>query len=198
MVAKARQDWIVWVAATAMVVSLGLHARRVVPLLHDQDTAPVVLHDKAAEVKPQIDMDSALGFIPFGQPIETPPSTTAQVSNPRLTLLGVVRADPVSRSSAILSVENEPSRSYFIGDEVANGRRLIEIHGDHVILEVGDVEERVSLTDTSPPVVSRSDSVSRAAGATGDLDALRQLIFDQVNEQSNTAPVPFSHDDVVN
>ena len=58
MVAKARQDWIVWVAATAMVVSLGLHARRVVPLLHDQDTAPVVLHDKAAEVEPQIDMDS--------------------------------------------------------------------------------------------------------------------------------------------
>ena len=198
MVAKARQDWIVWVAATAMVVSLGLHTWRVVSLLHDQDTAPVVLHDKAAEVEPQIDMDSVLGFMPFGQPIETPPSTTAQVSNPRLTLLGVVRADPVSRSSAILSVENEPARSFFVGDEVANGRRLIEIQGDHVILEVGDVEERVSLTDTSPPVVSRSDSVSRAAGATGDLDALRQLIFDQVNEQSNTAPVPLSHDDVVN
>ena len=198
MVAKARQDWIVWVAATAMVVSLGLHTWRVVPLLHDQDTAPVVLHDKAAEVEPQIDMDSVLGFMPFGQPIETPPSTTAQVLNPRLTLLGVVRADPVSRSSAILSVENEPARSFFVGDEVANGRRLIEIQGDHVILEVGDVEERVSLTDTSPPVVSRSDSVSRAAGATGDLDVLRQLIFDQVNEQSNTAPVPLSHDDAVN
>ena len=56
----------------------------------------------------------------------------------------------------------------------------------------------MSLTDTSPPVVSRSDSVSRAAGATGDLDVLRQLIFDQVNQQSNTAPVPLSHDDVVN
>jgi hypothetical protein len=198
MVLKAQQDWIVWVAAAAMVVSLGLHASRVVRLLSDQGTAPAVRRDHAEVVESQIDMDSVLALMPFGQPIEVPPSNTAPASNPRLTLLGVVRADPISRSSAILSVGKEPARTYFVGDEVANGLRLVEVQGDHVLLEVGDVKERLSLTDTSPPVLPRSDSVSRAAGATGDFDALRQLIFDQVNGRGDIAPVPLPHDEVVN
>lgn len=187
-VAKARHGWIIGIAAAATVVSLGLHASHVVRLLAQQDTGPVVHHDQMDVEEPRIDMDSILALLPFGQPIGSQASSGVMAAEPRLTLHGVVRADPISRSSAILSVGTEPARSFGVGDEVAGGRRLVEIRSDHVLLETGNQREILSLTDASPPALAGSDNVARSAGATGDLDALRQLIFDQVNDQGDAAP----------
>lgn len=198
MVSKARHDWIIWIAVAAMIASLGLHAGRVVRLLAEREPGPVVQRDQAEVVEPRIDLDSILALMPFGQPIGGQTSSTVPAADLRLTLHGVVRADPVSRSSAILSVGKEPARSFVVGDELAGGRRLVEIRSDHVLLEAGDQKEILSLTDTRPPVLAGSDSVARSAGATGDLDAMRQAIFDQVNGQGDAAPVASSSDGVLN
>lgn len=194
MVSKARHGWMMWVAVAAMVGSLGLHGSRVLRLLAQQDAVPVIYRDQTDVVEPHIDLDSILVLMPFGQPLGPQPSSTVLAPDLRLLLHGVVRADPISRSRAILSVGKEPAQSFVVGDEVTNGRRLVEIRSDHVLLEAGDQREILSLTDSSPPALARSDSVSRTAGATGDLDAMRQLIFDQVNERRDVAPDPSPSD----
>ncbi len=190
MVPKARHDWIIWMALAATVVSLGLHAGRVAWFLARQEAGPVVQHDQAKVVEPRIDLDGILALMPFGQPINAPSSSDVPAPDLRVTLHGVVRADPINRSSAILSVGNAPARRFVVGDEVAGGRRLVEIRSDHVLLEAGDRQEILSLTDTRSPTLVGSDSVSRSAGATGDLDAMRKMIFDQVNGRGDAAQVP--------
>lgn len=188
----------VWVAAAAAVVSLGVNASRVFRTLSDQDTGAVVQGGQAAVLEPQIAMDGILALMPFGHPVAAPPSGAAPGSDVRLTLVGVVRAHPISKSIAIVSVGKEPARSFVIGDEIAGGRRLVEVQSDQILLEVDDRKEILSLATASPPVLPLSDSVSRTAGATGDLDALRRLIFDQVNNESGTTVDPSLPDKVQN
>lgn len=190
MMLKPRYDWMVWAAAAAAVVSLGVNASRVFRTLTDQGTGAVVQGSPAAVPEPQVAMDGILALMPFGHPVAAPPPGAAPGSDPRLTLVGIVRAHPISRSSAILSVGKEPARSFVVGDEIAGGRRLVEVQSDQILLEVDDRKEILSLTTVSPPVLPLSDGVSRAAGATGDLDALRRLIFDQVNDQGGTTADP--------
>lgn len=195
---KAQYEWIIWVAAAAVIISLGAHASRVVRFLLDQNTGPEVRRAYAEVVEPRIDIDAVLTWMPFGQSVGATPSNAAGAGDTRLTLLGIVRANSVSRSSAIVSVGNEPAQSFFVGDEIPGGRRLVEIQGDHILMEAGVLKETLSFTDTSPPVLQQSDSVSRTAGATDDLDALRKLIFDQANNQGDTALVPLPRDEDLN
>lgn len=191
--AKARHDWPAWVAAAAVVLSLVLHAGFVVRRLPDEGRAPQP--GRAAVADPPIDLQGVLAWRPFGQPVGGAMSETAPASGPRLTLLGVVRADPLSRSSAIVAVGTEPARRFVVGDEIADGRRLVEVRSDHVLLEAGGSQEVLSLDDASAPVLPGSDSASRTAGATGDLEALRQQIFDQVGGGGDAVPDPLARDE---
>lgn len=188
----------VWAAAAAAIVSLGMNASRAFRTLADQDTGAVVQGGQAAVLESQVAIDGILGLMPFGHPVAAPPSGAAPGPDLRLTLVGVVRAQPVSRSSAIVSVEKEPARSFVVGDEIAGGWRLVEVQGDQILLEVGDRKKILSLAKASAPVLPLSDDVSRAAGATGDLDALRRLIFEQVNSQGGTTANPSPADSIQN
>lgn len=180
---KGQFDRIVWAAAAGVVLSLGMHANKVAGSLSDLNQEPRAVQRDNATADPRIAIDSLVGWMPFGQADEALPPDAAMPTDIRLKLLGIVLTRSTSRSSAFIAVGTQPPRRFFVGDEIAKDRRLVEIFDDHITLRSDGETEILSLTEDDPLVLPRSDGASQAVGANGDLDALRNLIFDQANTQ---------------
>ncbi len=74
-----------------------------------------------------------------------------------LKLQGVVAAAADRRGYAILQIDAKKIAAVLVGDEIAPGVKLAEVHPDHVILERGGLRETLnwppkSVTTPPPPV----------------------------------------------
>lgn len=184
---KGQSNWIVWVVATGAIISLGVHAYTVVRSLFDINEKPLsVQTDKNLE-KPISAVDDLIDWMPFGQADEDMPPNDARSPNIRLKLLGTVLTNSPSRSSAFISIGTQAPRRFLVGDEIAERRRLVEVFNNYITLRSKNGTEVLSLTKKSPLILPKSDSVSKAVGANGELDTLRNLIFYQAGRQIDSA-----------
>jgi hypothetical protein len=183
MKAGLGSDGLIWLAAVTALISAGAFAWRAAQRLQDVETEVVVPAEREVVQIPSASIDDIIALMPFGRPEVSPASEDPAPSDVPMSLLGIVRASPPARSSAIISAGTAPAKRFFAGDRVAQDVRLVEIQEDQVLLEVGGRNQVLSLMASAQPMLPPSDSVARRAGAATDLDALRDLIFDQVNGQ---------------
>ncbi len=191
---RSRHDWLVWLVAALVAMSVGLAVSALPRKLADRrDRVATVGPDSGPAVAP-LAIEGILALAPFGRPaVPTTPGIVPE-TDLSLTLHGVVRAIPPSRSRAIVSSDGGPAKSHLIGDEIADGMRLVEVQSDHVVIENDGRRETLSFPHRKlalPAVAATSPD----AGVIGDFDALRQLIFNQANDPDQTSEQPPPSDD---
>jgi len=76
-------------------------------------------------------------------------------------LKGIVLANPMNQSVAIIAVDGKANQAYPINSEISNGVRLVEVHADYVLLSDNGVNKRVDL-----PQEAKSASALRSPIAT--------------------------------
>ena len=81
--------------------------------------------------------------------------------------MGVVIADAPEASSAIVSGPSEPARAYAVGQEIAHGATLAEVHGDQVVLEVDGPPRDPVLPGERAAVSDRRGRWARRAARAG-------------------------------
>ncbi|MEE4350986.1 MAG: type II secretion system protein N [Pacificimonas sp.] len=87
------------------------------------------------------------------------------VSASDLSLFGVREDRATGRGSAIIGGEDQPQRSYAVGDEILRGLSLLRVERDHVVLARGGAEEALYLDESEPAV--RVGGASGASPSTG-------------------------------
>ncbi|MBZ6379790.1 hypothetical protein B5C34_14685 [Pacificimonas flava] len=93
-------------------------------------------------------LDAVFGFRSGGGP--------ATVSDSDLTLYGVREDRASGRGAAILGSEDDPQRSFAVGEEVAPGLVLARVERDHVVLSRGGREEVLYMDESEPAQVVRA------------------------------------------
>lgn len=161
---------LVWIATALAAISIGLHAGPL-PWRFAGDSglpAPAIVAATADEGDP-VSIEPILALAPFGRLAPAPaPETPVEETALGLTLHGVVIATDAARSSAIISSGEVPARSYQVGEVVAEAATLIEVQGDHVVIEVAGRRETLSF----PEIRS---ATGRSGGDRG-VAALRALV----------------------
>lgn len=177
-----RLHLVVWLAAGLVAVSVGLTIRAIPQrLAHERDRSAPMREGVANQAAPSVKIETILALRPFGRAAAPLAQENVLETDLSLTLHGVVRAVRPSQSKAIVSSDGQPARSYLVGDVIAGGMRLIEVHSDHIIIENDDRRETLSFPHRRFPPPGLPSDVAPVADVTGDLDALRKLIFDQAN-----------------
>lgn len=161
---------LVWGAMALAAISIGLQAGPLPWRFMGQSGLPAPPPvAAAAPADGAVSIEPILALAPFGRlPPPAEPAALVAETALGLTLHGVVIATDPTRSFAIVSSEEDPARSYLVGEVIADKATLAEVNGDHVVLEVGGRRETLSFPET------------RNAGAPGGVDrgaaALRALV----------------------
>ena len=69
-------------------------------------------------------------------------------------LKGIVLANPMKQSVAIIAVDGKATQAYPMDTEISNGVRLVEVHADYVLLLDNGVSKRVDLPQDAKSVSS--------------------------------------------
>jgi general secretion pathway protein C len=161
---------LVWAAAAVAAASIGLAAIPL-PRRFAGDSGLPPPQPGILDAAPQPDLvESILAWAPFGRPAPAEDGPAPETSL-GLTLHGVVIATDPEPSSAILSGASAPAQSYAVGQEIAPGAMLAEVHGDHVVLIVQGRRETLAFPDARPEPVADGGVADLRALVTGSEDA---------------------------
>lgn len=84
----------------------------------------------------------------FGVPVAAPASSVAEAALlPNVRLVGVFAAKTGRSGFAVLKLDDKRQAGVAVGENVLPGVRLLEVHPGHVLLERGDVQQRVYLEE---------------------------------------------------
>lgn len=97
---------------------------------------------------------------------------SAAVTSLDLTLYGLRMNEASGGGSAIVAGSDGVQRSYNVGEEVAPGVRLVEVHFDHVVLERGGLRESLFI-DQSVPAATVGDPGAAPAPGTQSLPVVQ-------------------------
>ncbi len=128
------------------------------------------------------------GFDPFFRAGGVQPGEAVQqVTSLPLKLFGISLNEASGLGSAIIADEAGVQTSYAVGDEIAPGIKLKEVHFDHVVIERAGVSENLFIDQSgSDPVAApvggaaAATTTSPAPGAPTPGAALGSLSFDKV------------------
>lgn len=96
-----------------------------------------------------VSLDPILSLGPFGRVVnEAAPAPAAEETDLGLTLHGVVISATPDLSSAIISSEAQPARTYRVGQTIVAEAVLVEVHGEQVVLDVGGRRETLSFPES--------------------------------------------------
>ncbi len=194
MTLGSRLDWIVWIAAAGVAASAALAFSGMRERLTARADRTVSGAEETTPA-PALAIEGILALMPFGRPagpsVRAEPAARgdAPETDLNLALHGVLIANPSSSSRAIVSRNNEPARSLMVGDDIADGMRLVEVQIDHVVIDNGGRRETLSFPDPAPSLPP-PDGAASQAGVIGNIDALRELIFNQANGLAEPDPAP--------
>lgn len=194
---------LVWAVAAAVVVSVGLAAS---PLprrfMGESGVQAPEAPERASEAAP-VALDPILALMPFGRNAEPDePAEETEDTALGLALHGVVTSAASAGSSAIVSGEGQPARAYALGQELPGGATLVEVQGDHVVIETDGRRETLSFPerrrddlatdgdgdeDSTGDEAVEEDSDDAPPAATG-VDALRALVVGQAQEAQEEEP----------
>lgn len=158
-------------ALTALAVSLGAVAGPVVWRLSGQKMTTTILAANTASQhfmhSERPDISSVLAANPFGSATlpETPAAPVGETSL-GYTLLGVMLANPVENSRAIIADASSIANSYAVGAELSTGVSIATIESDHVVLSVNGTLQTLSFPNAIPstlPAVEQSKATSGVA-----------------------------------
>lgn len=178
----SRQQLLFWPVTFGSAVLLGLTGGPLVWHLNGEtgNLAPVP-HPIAVTDVAETPVSRILALAPFGSAAApaVAPSATVLESTLGLTLMGVMIADPSTRSRAIIAGQDGTSRGYGIGELVTSEAILAEVHDTDVVLLVNDQQQILSFPKAPdvPGATSHSAEVlggSSAAGTakTPDIDTV--------------------------
>lgn len=114
---------------------------------------------------------------------------SAAVTSLDLTLYGLRMNEASGGGSAIIAGSDGVQRSYSVGEEVASGVTLVEVHFDHVVLERGGLRESLFI-DQSVPAETVGDPA--AAGAATGAPAPQVVQAGPVTAEALSAGVGFA------
>jgi general secretion pathway protein C len=141
---------LVWVVAGLAAASVAISAAPVARHLSGDSGLPAPVVAAAAPPAEAVSsIDAILAWAPFGHVVR-PEASPAAAPTLGLTLHGVVIADAPDRSAAILSPESGPAAVFAVGQEVAPGTVLAEVHGDRIVLLADGAPEILEFPETSP------------------------------------------------
>lgn len=109
------------------------------------------------QVQPEVNLDAAAAL--FGG------RAGGVVVASNYQLKGVIDAHDAAGSAAILSTDGKPAQSLRVGDEVAPGVTVKEVHGQYVLLSDGGVTKRVELPENGAQQGSPGTSVPLGTSA---------------------------------
>jgi hypothetical protein len=139
---------LVWITAGLAAVSIAIAAAPLPRRFAGESGLPP---PPVTSVPPPADavasVDPILAWSPFGHMAQPADVTPAGETSLGLTLHGVVIAEVPERSAAIVSPPSGPSEAYAVGQEVASGTTLVEIHGDRVVLLVDGRRETLGFPE---------------------------------------------------
>lgn len=193
---------LVWAVAAAVAVSVGLAAS---PLprrfMGESGVQAPDTPERASEAAP-VALDPILALMPFGRNAEPDEPAEAEETDLGLALHGVVTSAASAGSSAIVSGEGQPARAYALGQELPGGATLVEVQGDHVVIETDGRRETLSFPerrhddlatdndggeDNAGDEAVEEDGDDASPAATG-VDALRALVVGQAQEAQEAEP----------
>lgn len=102
------------------------------------------------EAKAVADVESVAGL--FGG---------AMVVDTSYQLKGLIQANPMDQSQAILEVDGSPMKAFSVNSDVSSGSVLSEVFSSYVLLKGGGVNKRVELPQQSNPSSSYITPVTR-------------------------------------
>jgi general secretion pathway protein C len=171
---------LVWAAAGLALLSIALAARPLPGRFAGDSGLPAPGPAPAGDTaEAEVSVEAILAFAPFGEHARPVDEAPAEETALGLTLLGVVVATRPEGSGAIVAGGPGPVRTYAVGQEVAPGATLAEVHGDHVVLVVGDRRETLSFPER------RDAAPVPAAPQESGVDALRALVTGSGDEPAD-------------
>jgi type II secretory pathway component PulC len=87
-----------------------------------------------AESKPVADVDSVASL--FGG---------TMVVDTSYQLKGLIQANPMNQSEAIIEIDGSPMKAYSVNSDVSSGSSLAEVYSDYILLKGNGVNKRVEL-----------------------------------------------------
>jgi general secretion pathway protein C len=130
---------LIWIAAGLAATSIAIAAAPVARHLAGESGLPAPVVPAAPPAAEAIaSVDAILAWSPFGRMAEPLPVAATSLG---LTLHGVVLADMPNRSAAIVSPASGPATVFAVGQEVAPGASLAEVHGDRIVLLIDGAPE---------------------------------------------------------
>ncbi len=140
---RARERWVDWLAAAAIVSVAFALAGLVWRIAGHAGTGAITVPSAARARAVTVDTGPALAWQPFGSP------TAADATAPtgiQAVLKGVVFARPAELSISFVAIGNEPAKPYKIGDAIA-GAQVTDIRRDRIILNNGGRLEYLAFPD---------------------------------------------------
>lgn len=142
---------------------------------------------------PPPDISGTINLPPFGKAML---AATTAAAPPDLTLHGVLLANPVDASSALIAAGGKPSAAYRLGDPLPGGMILNSIGVDYVVLRLGEQhltlyfpgDERTGQLAASAGTVVSGPGTTGGAGGTEGLRDIKTLLPPSLTGRAAPAP----------